>query len=99
MLTLELQFKHSEGWATGSYPEWLLFELEQNLFIRPKQAQIALQMLTSTESICSQLQMGEGKTSVILPIVCAIVSDSTKVMRVNVIPSLLHTSVSYLSGK
>lgn len=40
--------------------------------------------------------MGEGKTSVILPLVCAIVSNGERVSRVNVIPSLLDTNVSFL---
>lgn len=57
-------------------------------------AQILGQIKDNQASICSQLQMGEGKTSVILPILCSLISDRTKVIRVNVIPSLLETNVS-----
>mmetsp|Transcript_4603 Transcript_4603/g.8059 ORF Transcript_4603/g.8059 Transcript_4603/m.8059 type:complete len:2725 (+) Transcript_4603:140-8314(+) len=50
-----------------SKPEWLVFEVENDLLIRPEQVQVAEQLIDSTENIVTQLRVGLGKTRVILP--------------------------------
>jgi hypothetical protein len=78
------------GWEVEDYPEWLLFEIENNLLIRPAQAQIAKEMLapsTGKNSIM-QLNMGEGKSSIIVPIVAATLAKRQLLPRVIVLPAL-----------
>jgi hypothetical protein len=53
-------------WCSAEYPEWLVFEAEGQLQIRPAQFNIADHLIHHPGSI-AQLNMGEGKTSVILP--------------------------------
>lgn len=86
-------------YCPAEYPPWLLLELEQNIHIRPQQAEIAHKLITSNHSSCLQLQMGEGKSSVIVPLMCAAISNRIRCTRVNVLPSLFHTSIEDLRAK
>jgi hypothetical protein len=54
------------GWDPVAYPDWLLFQLDADILIRPVQASIALQMIApeSGQNALLQLNMGEGKSSV-----------------------------------
>ncbi|CAE7096224.1 unnamed protein product [Rhizoctonia solani] len=53
--------------------DWILIQIEGNFSIRNLQGQIALEMIfpSSGENSVMQLNMGEGKSSVIIPIVAA----------------------------
>ena len=53
-------------WDPAKHPKWLVFEVEGQLQIRPSQYQVAQQLMDSPGAI-TQLNMGEGKTRVILP--------------------------------
>ncbi|KAJ6607016.1 hypothetical protein B0H10DRAFT_2073490 [Mycena sp. CBHHK59/15] len=61
----------SQGWSPTEYLDWLLIQLDADLLIRPLQASIAKQMMSpeSNSNALMQLNMGEGKSSVIVPIV------------------------------
>ncbi|CAM9896127.1 unnamed protein product, partial [Ectocarpus fasciculatus] len=61
----EVQVKRT--WAPEAYPRWLAFEADSGLQIRPAQAEVALHMIDNPGDIV-QLNMGEGKTRVILPL-------------------------------
>jgi len=78
------------GWDPERYPEWLIFEIENNLLIRPAQAQIAKEMLKPSlgGNRVMQLNMGEGKSSVIVPIVAATLAKGRHIPRVIVLPAL-----------
>ena len=97
----EVANKGGVGWSAEGYPEWLLFEIENNLLIRPVQAQIAEEMLTprSGKNSVMQLNMGEGKSSVIVPIVAAALSDRTRLVRVIVLKSLCNQMFQLLGQK
>ncbi|KAH8699393.1 hypothetical protein GQ44DRAFT_632794 [Phaeosphaeriaceae sp. PMI808] len=86
----ELMNSGHVGWDPEQYPEWLLFEIENNLLIRPAQAQIAKEMLQPScgGNCIMQLNMGEGKSSVIVPIVVATLSKGQQLPRVIVLPAL-----------
>ena len=89
----------TQVWNSQDYPSWLLFEFENNLFIRPIQAKVAFQMLNpqSNQHSLLQLNMGEGKTAVITPIVAAHLAYSKhSLVRVIVLPSLYNTNYSTL---
>lgn len=89
-LLRELSNRGHIGWQAEEHPEWLLFELENNLLIRPNQAQIAKEMLSPSSggNCCMLLNMGEGKSSVIVPIVAATLADGRHLPRVIVLPAL-----------
>ncbi len=53
-------------WDVQAHPEWLVFEAEGGLQIRPVQHFIAQHLMSNIGAI-DQLNMGEGKTRVILP--------------------------------
>ncbi|KAF2759861.1 hypothetical protein EJ05DRAFT_463267 [Pseudovirgaria hyperparasitica] len=90
-----------DGWDPAQYPEWLLFEIENNLLIRPEQAQVAKEMLKpSCKSNCvMQLNMGEGKSSVIAPIVAATLAKGQYLPRMIVLPSLFAQMFHLLREK
>lgn len=72
------------NWDPMYHPETLLLEIESCIIIRPVQEQIASQM-GSTEAgqnQVMQLNMGEGKSSVIVPMVAAALADSSRLVRV-----------------
>jgi hypothetical protein len=96
---VEKELQTTRSYQPTVYPHWLLFELEQNIFIRQQQAEIALKLMESDHNCCVQLQMGEGKSSVIVPIMCATLSDGKKCARVNVLPSIFKTNLEDLRAK
>ncbi len=53
-------------WDVQAHPEWLVLEAEGQLQIRPAQHFIAQHLMNNIGAI-DQLNMGEGKTRVILP--------------------------------
>lgn len=86
------------------YPESLLLELEQGILIRPVQQRIAAKMRDppgGTNSVM-QLNMGEGKSSVIVPIVSAALANGNCLVRVVVAKpqskQMMHMLVSTLGG-
>ncbi|XP_063718133.1 uncharacterized protein LOC134845172 isoform X2 [Symsagittifera roscoffensis] len=61
------------NWVPQEFAEWLILEAEGNFMIRPAQVEIAQQMLDPphNKNAVMQLNMGEGKSSVIVPILVA----------------------------
>lgn len=88
-------------WNPAQYPDWLLLEIDGNLLIRPHQVDVAL----STISPCSggnsvlQMNMGQGKTSCIIPMVAAVLADSHQLVRVVVPRALLAQTAQVLQGR
>jgi len=89
-LVKEAENPGHKDWDPMEYPDWILLEIENNLLIRPIQAQIASRMIDppSGRSAVLQLNMGEGKSSVIVPIVSAALADGEKLVRVVVLKPL-----------
>jgi hypothetical protein len=83
-LVKELENPGHENWDPFEYPESLLLEVESGITIRGVQAQIAQQMREPPygKNAVLQLNMGEGKSSVIVPIVAAALADSSRLVRV-----------------
>ena len=52
-------------WDAQEHPEWLVFEVEEGLQIRPVQYEVAKKLIEDPGCVV-QLNMGEGKTRVIL---------------------------------
>jgi hypothetical protein len=67
-------------WAPAAHPKWLVFEAEGQLQIRPAQYDIAQHLLAHPGAIM-QLNMGEGKTRVILPMLALHWADGTRLSQ------------------
>lgn len=105
----EEENKPHVNWKPCERPEWLIFEIEQNLTIRKIQIKVAEQMMsppqpngTDANHWVMQLNMGEGKTTVIVPILAAILADSTQICQITVLKSQFATNSNslrqYLGG-
>ncbi|KAK2801761.1 hypothetical protein FQN51_005126 [Onygenales sp. PD_10] len=89
------------NWEPSQYPDWLLFEIEANILIRDDQVDVALATISPTSGSNSVLQMnmGQGKTSCIIPMVAAVLSDSKKLARVIVPKPLLRQTAQLLQSR
>ncbi|KAG9090216.1 hypothetical protein FRC06_001164, partial [Ceratobasidium sp. 370] len=101
LISLALSHKQEEfqkeldvfGMSTGIHaddPDWLLVQIDGNFSTRSLQAQVAQEMIapSSSENTVLQLNMGEGKSSVIVPIVAASLADCSRLVRVVVLKPL-----------
>jgi len=70
-------------WKPEDHPDWLLLEIENNLSIRSQQYDVAMQMMSpsSGSNAIVQLNMEQGKTSVITPMICAELANVTCLVR------------------
>lgn len=86
------------NWLPCTYPQWLLFEIEMNLTIRRIQIEVAKKMIDPVDNKHSvmQLNMGEGKTAVIVPLLCAVLSNEKHVCQVTVLKSLFQSNLKTL---
>ncbi|GJC90040.1 hypothetical protein ColLi_12878 [Colletotrichum liriopes] len=84
-LTNELQNPGHANWKPLDYPDTLLLEVESGIMVREVQESIADKMRdppSARNAVNMQLNMGEGKSSVIVPIVAAALADSSRLVRV-----------------
>jgi hypothetical protein len=89
------------GWETLEYPDWLLFEIENNLTIRKTQTDVTFSIISPElqSNSVMQLNMGEGKTSVITPLAASVLADGGNLLRIFVLKPLLRQSVNLLSQR
>lgn len=73
-----------QNWEPRKFPESLLLEVESGIMIRPVQEEIACRMRSPAidRNAVMQLNMGEGKSTVIVPIVAAALADGTRLVRI-----------------
>ncbi|KAF8443938.1 hypothetical protein L210DRAFT_3643514 [Boletus edulis BED1] len=66
----ELENEGCDGWSAEEYPDWLLIQIQGNFLIRRTQAETAMELISPqlAENTVMQVNMGEGKSSVIIPI-------------------------------
>ncbi|KAG2136632.1 hypothetical protein DEU56DRAFT_980804 [Suillus clintonianus] len=86
----ELESKACEGFNPELYPDWLLIQIESQFLARPVQVKVAQEMMSPSarRNTSLQLNMGEGKSYVIVPLAAAALSDGHKLVRVIVLKSL-----------
>jgi hypothetical protein len=72
------------NWKPLDYPKSLLLEIESNIVIRENQECVAANMRTPPDgkNATMQLNMGEGKSSIIVPIVAAHLANGSQLVRV-----------------
>lgn len=98
---IQQELESRRVWSTHDHPRWLTFELEFGLQIRPKQHFVAQSMIDS----CSgedrvqpvvQLNMGEGKTRVILPMLALYYASTGNLPRLTILSPILKEAHEYL---
>ncbi|KAH7012451.1 uncharacterized protein B0I36DRAFT_398704 [Microdochium trichocladiopsis] len=103
-LMKELQNDGHTNWDPARHPEWLLLEIEGALLIRDVQVDIATHMQSPAhgKNAVMQLNMGEGKSCVIVPMLVTSLADGNKLMRVIVAKpqskQMVHMPISKLGG-
>ena len=97
----EAEERGRENWDPLEFPAWLLMEVENNFSIRKIQAQVAQEMISRKPvgNFVLQLNMGEGKSSVILPLTIAALADQKQLVRVLVLKPLLRQTESLFSQR
>ena len=83
------------------YPQWMLLEIENDFVIRKAQGDVALDMIErsripSGPNTVLQFPMGQGKSSVIIPMLAVALANGTQLVRIIVLQSLLHQSLEQL---
>ncbi|CAH0766046.1 unnamed protein product [Bemisia tabaci] len=79
-----------------SHPNWLLFQFENEIIVRDKQRELIIAMLNQSEKAMYQLNMGEGKSSVIVPLLSYSLADGKQLLRINVLSALSTTMKEFL---
>lgn len=90
-----------ENWQPASRPDWILLEIDANILIRPSQVDVALATISPASDANSVLQMnmGQGKTSCIIPMVAASLADTKRLVRVVVPKALLLQTAQLMQGR
>ncbi|CAE6507523.1 unnamed protein product [Rhizoctonia solani] len=100
----ELDLASGESDPGSGDPDWLLVQIDGNFGARAVQRRVAQAMISpsSDSNTVLQLNMGEGKSSVIVPIIASALSDSSRLVRVVVLKPLwrqmFELLVNRLSG-
>ncbi|KAL1893975.1 hypothetical protein Sste5346_006116 [Sporothrix stenoceras] len=88
------------NWSPTEHPEWLLLEVESGITIRAVQRDIAAHMSSSEKgNVVMQLNMGEGKSSVIVPMVASSLADGDSLVRVLVAKAQSKQALEMLVAK
>ncbi|KUJ24466.1 uncharacterized protein LY89DRAFT_663197 [Mollisia scopiformis] len=86
-----------DNWNPSDRPDWLLLEIDANILIRAGQVDVAMATISpnSRSNSVLQMNMGQGKTSCIIPMAAAVLADGTNLHRIVVPkPLLLQTGQS-----
>ena len=104
----EISHTSHSNWIPSKHIPWLILELEMNITIREIQIKVARHMMqphlpaddSTVQSIVMQMNMGEGKTSVILPMLAVgLCSTASSLVRIIVLKSLFPTNYQSLRYK
>lgn len=95
-LQKEIENDAHTTWKQEKAIDWLLLEVQNDLLIRPVQINVAREMAKNENGVL-QLQMGDGKSSVILPMLAATLPDGHRLVRVVVLKSLANDAIESLS--
>ncbi|KAL8787328.1 MAG: hypothetical protein Q9195_007823 [Heterodermia aff. obscurata] len=90
------------GWQVEDHLDWLLLEIDFNLIIREDQLQVAQAMIASpsrTSNFVLQMNMGQGKSSVVIPMVATALASDRNLVRVVVPRSLLLQAAQLLTSR
>ncbi|KAI9733803.1 MAG: hypothetical protein M1818_007070 [Claussenomyces sp. TS43310] len=88
-------------WLPSEYPDWLLLEIDANILIRQDQIDVARATIhpASGSNSVLQMNMGQGKTSCIMPMVAAVLADTKNLQRLVIPKSLLFQTAQLLQAR
>ncbi|ETK77423.1 hypothetical protein L915_16303 [Phytophthora nicotianae] len=91
------ELMNARQWQSTEYPYWLAFEVEGRLQIRHEQFIIAQHLINGPGTVC-QLNMGRGKTRVILPMLFLHFTQSRcpRVVRAHFLSPLLSEARQFM---
>ncbi|KAF2219103.1 hypothetical protein BDZ85DRAFT_243893 [Elsinoe ampelina] len=97
----ELANRGHENWVPSECSDWLLIEIDGNITIRPEQVEVARAVIAppSGHNSVLQMNMGQGKTSVIVPLVMAILADTSQLVRLIVPRPLIFQTAQVLQSR
>jgi hypothetical protein len=98
---IQQELESRRVWSAEAHPRWLAFELEGGLQIRPKQYFVAKRMIDASASDghqqpVVQLNMGEGKTRVILPMLALHYGSAGMLPRLTILSPILKEAHEHL---
>lgn len=89
-----------QSWDPLQFPQYLLLEVESGIVIRSVQEEIAREMkAATTKNVVMQLNMGEGKSSVIVPMVISEIANGSQLARIVVPKPQARQLFQMLSSK
>ncbi|KAE8377081.1 hypothetical protein BDV26DRAFT_293508 [Aspergillus bertholletiae] len=101
--TLRQEYKNRghTNWQPSDYPDWLLLEIDANIQIREDQVTVAREMISPSSGFNSVLQMnmGQGKTSVIMAMVASLLANGKMITRLLVPKALLSQTAQILQSR
>jgi hypothetical protein len=97
----EYQNRGHLNWSPLKHPDWLLLEIDGNFQIREEQVIVAEEMIhpSSGSNSALQMNMGKGKTSIIIPMIASMLADGTSLCRVLVPKALLSQTAQILQSR
>ncbi|KAL8366658.1 hypothetical protein RB595_010496 [Gaeumannomyces hyphopodioides] len=98
----ELSNPGHQSWSPyHEFPDWLLLEIDGDLLIRPDQVDVARAIIApaSGQNSVLQMNMGKGKTSVIVPMVVAALADGETLARLIVPKALLMATAQVAQAR
>ncbi|CRG89375.1 N-(5-amino-5-carboxypentanoyl)-L-cysteinyl-D-valine synthase [Talaromyces islandicus] len=97
----EYQNRGHLSWSPLNYPDWLLLEIDGNFQIREEQVIVAEEMIhpSSGSNSALQMNMGKGKTSIIIPMIASVLADGVSLSRVLVPKALLSQTAQILQSR
>lgn len=99
--TRDLENDGHTNWDPNCHPEYLLLEVESGLMIREVQREIAacMTMPPQNRNATMQMHMGEGKTSMIMPMCATDLADGTRLLRMIVAKAQCKQMAQMLTAK
>ncbi|KAB5582293.1 hypothetical protein GE09DRAFT_1197755 [Coniochaeta sp. 2T2.1] len=90
-----------QNWRPQQYPDWLLLEIEADILIRPTQVDVAMATISppSESNSVLQMNMGQGKTSVVIPMVAAVIANGRSLARIIVPKALLQQNAQLIHAR
>ena len=90
------ELRTTRDWDVHKHPQRLAFEVEQGLQVRPQQLSVLNDMIADPAGAVCQLNMGLGKTRVILPLLLLHWADGDTITRLHLLSQLLDEGFAYL---
>ncbi|KAH8698926.1 hypothetical protein BGW36DRAFT_406791 [Talaromyces proteolyticus] len=89
------------NWDPFYHSDWLLLEIDGNMQIREEQIIVAQEMIApnSDSNSVLQMNMGKGKTSIIIPMIASALADGQTLSRIMVPKALLSQTAQILQAR